>query len=168
MEHSFWIWTAALESGYLPREEFERWVDGEILRLDAPPKWMLEVSLAASIDEALSALWRAWDSKMQSSQSTDYRDGEWGPLYLGFLYLRFERGDLGMADLLSFAGCKADILNCGIPCESFFYLLNEIDGGGPTEPSDTPLAARVAEVFAPFVECAGRQLDRLPFVPAKH
>ena len=165
VEHSFWIWTAALESGYLPHEEFERWVDGEILRLDAPPKWMLEVSLAISIDEALSALWRAWDSKVQSSNSTDFRDGKWGPLHLGFLYLRFERGGLGMANLLMLAGFKADDTRCGIPCERFFLLRTEIDGGGPTVPSDTPLAARVADVFAPFVERARREIDRLPFIP---
>ena len=83
-------------------------------------------------------------------------------LYLGLLHLRFQRGDLSMAEILNLAGRYADSRGCGIPCEEFYLLLNEIDGGGPTIPSDRALAERVAELFAPMEEMAHRHLGVLP------
>jgi hypothetical protein len=72
------------------------------------------------------------------------------------LYLRFERGDLTMLDLLMWSGRRADASSFRIDCSEFYVLANEIDGGGPTFPSDRPLAERVAELFAPLAESAQR------------
>ena len=67
-----------------------------------------------------------------------------------------------MAELLNLAGRFSDARECWIPCEEFYLLLNEIDGRGPTRPSDRPVSERVAELFAPMEKAARRYLDLLP------
>jgi hypothetical protein len=85
-------------------------------------------------------------------------------IYLGCLYLAYEAGFLPMGKLLWEAGDAADgEAGRGVPgCESFYLLLNEIDGGGPTIPSDRPLTDRVRELFAPMAETARAALSNLP------
>jgi hypothetical protein len=164
MEEAFWIWAVALESGFLSWTELERWADAEIARLDAPPAWLLDLSLAGSSEEAIRILWQGW-SRHGEARGFGLGEGwERGELTLGFLYLRFERGEVSMAELLKLAGDEADALDCGIDCEVFYLLLNEIDGGGPIVPSSRPLAERVAELFSPFAELARRYVGRLPIV----
>jgi hypothetical protein len=104
----------------------------------------------------------AWDRRMESIGPIRPGDERYDDLYVGFLYLRFERGDLSMAELLNLAGQYSDCSGCEIPCEEFYLLLNQIDGGGPTIPSDRPLPDRVAELFAPMAELARQNFDLLP------
>ena len=53
-------------------------------------------------------------------------------IYLGCLYLAFERGALSMERLLHEAGDFTDPPSDDVPgCETFYLLLNEIDGGAP-------------------------------------
>lgn len=70
-------------------------------------------------------------------------------LRLGFAFLVHARGERSLAELLQGAGSLADGNGYFNPdCETFYLLLNEIDGGGPTVPSTVSLTARVATVFA--------------------
>lgn len=73
-------------------------------------------------------------------------------LFLGFMWLAYEDGKLPLDEMLLRAGDFADGRGRGaVPeCEAFYYLLNEIDGGGPTRPSDRPLIDRVRDLFAPM------------------
>ena len=163
MEKSFWVWTAALEAGYLPIERLEQWIDAQLLVLESPPKWMIEVSLATSVQESVASLASAWVRDVEA-HGTDFRAGLWGPLHLGFLFLCFERGDLELPDLLSRAGQISDSLRCGINCEAFFLLLNELEGSDHPDPGSKPLRERVADRFAPFATKARQQLGSLPFL----
>jgi hypothetical protein len=165
MEEAIPVWTAALESRFLSLSSLVRWADAEIMRRDELPNWLMDVSLSRSPEDALAALSEGWIKYVESTGSDPYRSRERGQLHLGFLYLRFDRGGLSMAELLRLAGEEADGGDCGIDCEAFYLLLNEIDGRGPVIPSRRPLAERVTERFAPFAEMARRHINQLPSVP---
>jgi hypothetical protein len=167
VEEDFPLWIAALETEFLPLCAVEQWADGQILRLDDPPLWLLDLSLTSSVETAAVLLWQGWSASAAAVRCNHAVGPEWGQSWLGFLYLRFERGEVGMAELLERAGRKSDVCECGIDCSAFYLLLNEIDGGGPTVPSDRPLAERVAERFAPFVARSRDGISRLPAVPAE-
>jgi hypothetical protein len=153
-EDAFVVWATALEVGFLALASVKRWADEQILVQDRPPGWLLDLSLASSPKAAAGLLWAGWQQRVEAGESTGRLHERAGPLYLGFLFLRHERGDLGMADLLNLAGQRSDVTECGIDCEAFYLLLNEIDGGGPIIPSHRPLADRVNEEFAPFAQLA--------------
>jgi len=76
---------------------------------------------------------------------------------------------MSMAELLDKAGRYTDgqgYDRVDEECEAFFYLLNEIDGGGPTRKSNRPLMNRVDELFAPFASVARAALRELPDEPS--
>lgn len=150
MDEALIVWTAAIESGFCRPAEWVKWADEQIGQMERPPQWILELAVACSVPEALTIVWPAWvNIPSEIRTSLDYYD-----LYLGFLYLRFERGNMEMLDLLLEAGQKADCWSWRIPCEEFFWLANEIHGGGPTMPSDQPLPERVGELFKPMADLA--------------
>jgi hypothetical protein len=162
MEENLWVLAAALESEYIGLTDLVAWADRQVLRRESPPRWLLDLSLARTKEDARALLLLAWDRYMESVGTTRPGYEEHDNLYLGFLYLRYERGGLSMAELLNLAGRYADSSGCEVPCESFYLLLNEIDGGGPTLPSDQPLHERVSELFAPMAGLARQHLALLP------
>jgi hypothetical protein len=156
----FQVWIAAVEAGFVPLPDLVRWADDQVMGRDTPPRWLLDISLAGTADQAVEALWRGLADHAERFGAPPGPDP--ARLYLGFLYLRFRRGDLGLAELLSRAGGKADGADCGVGCEAFYLLLNEVDGRGPARPSRRPLAERVGELFAPFAQLAEGYLRELP------
>jgi hypothetical protein len=153
---------SAVGAGYLMLSDVVRWADQQILNEDRPPGWLLDLSLASSSQTAVNLLWSGWRQQVEAHGCNGHLHERSGQLYLGFLFLRYERGDLGTADLLHLAGQKSDVQWCGIDCEAFYVLLNEIDGSGPVLPSDRPLADRVEQEFAPFARLARSYLHLLP------
>jgi hypothetical protein len=157
------VW-AALNAGFVPLTTVKRWADEQIVRLDHPAAWLLDLPLTESADDASALLCRGWSECPVAARG----DAAWraaARLRLGFLYLRFERGDLAMPGLLNLAGRYSDATECGADCSAFYVLLNEIDGGGPIVPSDRPLAERVAERFAPFAAEARATVGQMPGNP---
>jgi hypothetical protein len=162
MEKNLRVLAAALDSEYIGLTDVVAWADRQVLRLESPPSWLLDLSLARTKEDACGLLLLAWDRHRESVGTTRPGYEEHDNLYLGFLYLRFERDDLSMAELLNLAGQYADASGSDVPCESFYLLLNEIDGGGPTLPSCQPLHERVNELFAPMARLARQCLDLVP------
>jgi hypothetical protein len=161
MEASLGILAAALESGYINLSGLVSWAVRQILRLESPPSWLLDLSLAQTREDAYGLLMAAWHRHLVAEGKAQPNYDIHDDLQLGFLFLRFQRGELSMAELLNLAGRFSDARECRIPCEEFYLLLNEIDGRGPTRPSDRPLSERVAELFAPMEKMARQNLDLL-------
>ena len=150
-EPHFNVWIAALETGVLSLHDLIQWTDEEIMRLPTPPRWLLELSLATDIDGVRGA----WAAVPEGSRSGPLDNADPRQLHLGLLYLEHEAGHLSLHELLSKAGYEADPPSAGIPePEAFYYLLNELDGGGPTRPSNRPLEDRVRELLAPLADKA--------------
>lgn len=162
MEENLWILAAAVSSGYLCVTDVVAWADQQILQIDSPPGWLLDLCLVKNQDEAVGTLLMEWNRYMEMVAHEWPEPEIHGDLLMGFLYLRFERGDLTMAELLRLAGEYADAPGYRIDCETFYYMLNEIDGGGPTIPSEESLDARVASLFAPMSALARLHLGKLP------
>src|SRR5262245_14932070 len=168
MGGTFPVWIAAVEAGFVPFPVLVRWADNQVMRReDAPPRWLLDVSLSGTADEAVQALWRGLDDQAQRLGTPTEPAPDAARPYLAFLYLRFLRGDLGLAELLRFAGDESDGSDCWVDCDTFYILLNEIDGRGPVRPSHRPLTERVAEVFAPFARLAEGHVQELPTAAAE-
>lgn len=161
----FDVWLAALASEYTPLSHFAAWADAKILADAHQPRWVLDVSLANDADQVQRILRNEWSrlSEFAANQVSDLTEP--GSLHLGFLYLRFADGRMSMWELLDRGGRYTDCQGYGTvnePCEAFFLLLNEIDGGGPTFPDGRPLAERVTELFAPYAADATAVLHQLP------
>jgi hypothetical protein len=160
-------WLVVFESGYdrsLNLDVWRSWADAQILRLDVPPDWLCELSLAPSAAEARAAIAKGqgWEESARRGAAKTAGVLDRIGLYLGLLYFRFLRGDLDMTDLLRLAGERTDRGNYRLDCSVFSMLLNETDGRGPIQPGSRPLAERVGELFSPFAELANRQLQLLP------
>ena len=165
----FDVWVAALESGYAPHSRFVKWADQMIERDAHQPRWVLDLSLSKNAKEAERVLRLEWSRQSEFPANEAPALNEPGNLHVGFLYLRFKDGSLSMAELLRRAGDYTDgqgYDRVDEECEAFYYLLNEIDGGGPTIKSDRPLAQRVDELFAPFASAARAGVPQLPGGPA--
>ncbi len=121
----------------------------------------IDLALARTCQEAETILWKEWSRECEFPEKgvPDFCNPV--ELELGFVYLLFTEGRLRMAELLKQGGDRTDP-NGPIACEEFYYLLNEIDGGEPTFPSEKPLVERVGELFAPFVVAARSVLPELP------
>ena len=156
MDDSARLTAAAFESGYADLGSLIAWADQQIERLSAPPLWIIDVSLARTDQEARAALDAGWNQRHKDASREGPDPPDEVALYLGFLYLRFERGDFSMARLLELAGEYTGARNGRFYCETFYHLWNEIDRGGPTIPNPRPLADRVSEVFAPMATVAAR------------
>ena len=153
---------SALESGYLPLDAVAGWAQATMENLDQPPDWLVDLVQVSDSERAVSLLWKGWKQSLELSGRPSPLKERSGELYLGFLFLRYEAGHLGLPELLKKAGEKSDLLDCGIDCSAFYLLLNEIDGGGPTLPNDSAFPNRLRELFAPFAQLARNHLHFLP------
>jgi len=161
-DDTYVVCLSAVEAGYLTLSDVVRWADQQILSEDRPPGWLLDLSLASTSQTAVNLLRAGWRQQVEAHGCNSQLHERSGQLYLGFLFLRYERGDLGTAELLYLAGQKSDVQECGIDCQAFYALLNEIDGGGPVLPSDRLLADRVKQESAPFAHLTRSYLQLLP------
>jgi hypothetical protein len=157
LDESLLIWKVALESEYIRYPLWVDWADKQIIQLDSLPLWLLEMSLVDTVEKASILLWK---HSRQIDQATWNRI-ECIELYLGFLYLRFERGDLKLPELLMLAGKFADRINYKIDCSVFFLLLSEIDSDNLT---NNVLEERVEELFKPMVKLARYYSSKLPAI----
>jgi hypothetical protein len=152
----FIVWVSAFEAGLLTLKRVIQWADGEIARWEGPPPmWLIRLSLLRDETEF-------YRLARDLAEGDEGWSNDWDEVHVGCMYLAYEAGLTSMAWLLQQAGEYADAPGCGEPCESFYLLLNEIDGGGPTVPSDRPLEERARELFEPFARKARRALKDFP------
>jgi hypothetical protein len=162
MEEDLWIYAAALTSGYLSLSDLIAWSELRVLRSQSPPRWLLDLRSSKTQDEALDTLLDVCDRcKVAVGQEWPAHDTH-DDLHLGFLFLRFERGDLKLAELLKMSRQYADSFGCDIEREVFYLMFNEIDGRGPPISSDKPLKERVASLFRQKAELARHHAGKLP------
>ena len=153
MEQSLFVWWAAVDSGFASESQWVAWADQQILRLDAPTLWILDLSLVHTVREAQEVFGQSWAKMWVSPEKMEpVKD-----LCMGFTYLRYERQEISLLDLLLEAGGRADCYGFRINCETFYLMANEIDGGGPTIANDRPLLDRTVELFAPMADRARRE-----------
>jgi hypothetical protein len=139
-------WLAAAESGFARRDDWAGWADTYIARAESPPHWVLDLSLATSLDD----LWRILTPQIDQESQQGFHREELYDAVLGYLWLRLERGDFDLRTCLDLAGRHADAYETSTECETFFSLLNRLEAG-----DDVQDAAKA--IFEPFREIANRQ-----------
>ena len=156
----------AVRSEFVTSEVVANWATARLDTLTRIPSWFSDLCWCVTKDETLGALWDGIHAQHSAVADKGLPQPESGPapvaLYFGFLYLRFERGDINAATLLDDAGDRADASGWSQPeCETFYMLLNEIDGGGPTQPAPDPLITRIERLFSSFRITALAEWNRL-------
>lgn len=119
-------WIVAARSAYASAEQWKGWADAEIIKSETPDNWLVDMSLANSVRELRQAV----QPRLDVEQRNDAEDDD---AALGYIWLRFEKGDISLAESLRFAGEEADSGAARIECESFYRLLNELEAAGENE-----------------------------------
>jgi hypothetical protein len=148
---------AAIEAGAIGPIEWRGWADRSMLEEPEVPDWLFKLSTAEEPVEAVAVL-------SEGSAQTDVspEDSDLTSAHLGFLRLRYEAGDISLSELLGRAARVTDAANYDDPsCEALYLLLNEIDRGGPIQPSRLPLAERAAGLLYRHAQRANLLLGEL-------
>ncbi|HEX5444005.1 MAG TPA: hypothetical protein VFW87_09265 [Pirellulales bacterium] len=149
-------WMAAAGSGYAKPGDWQSWADAIIERCDAPDDWLIELSLAHD----LPALMRSLASRLQEERSCAELDEARDDAILGYLWLRYERGELTLADCLKHSASFADSGSASIECELVFGLLNGLEQAIDQRETNA-IAARAESLFAPMRTVASSQWKAL-------
>lgn len=107
-------------------EHFAPWADALIMKLEAPPHWLLELSTIRDQPDATRLLRDYTDSPPFESDDTDDRNDRIDE-YVACLFLRYRRGDLSWASFLREPGQKLDAANGRRACEEFYSLLTDLE-----------------------------------------
>ncbi|HEX8916857.1 MAG TPA: hypothetical protein VF796_31190 [Humisphaera sp.] len=154
------VWLAAMDVGYLSHHELVRWADQEICRSASAPSWLPDLCLSRSQEEAEGILRVAWSRHQERDPSTVGWLDSYNRLAFGFLWLRFERGDLPLADTLEEAWDLQDASgfhDCRID-----WRLGE---AARSRRSAAPQDDLVAEARRWFRDVAAEARERLPDLP---
>jgi hypothetical protein len=111
----------AIDAGCLTYRDYIPWADAVIARLDRPPVWICNLSTIKYRPDALRVVRDFVFSEPFEPASAAPED------YLGFLWIRYERGEISWATFLSEAGRYSDASSVAIECEYFYSILNELE-----------------------------------------
>jgi hypothetical protein len=170
LKFNFWVFETALESGYLTLSDIVGWADRRVLNLDSCPSWLFDLCLSKTKDQALETIWtlshQARDQPVskETGRPDEPSDRYRAEVYLGFLYLRYERGTLSMSELLRLAG-EFSIQGGYIPSSihsNLFYRMFFEEKYRPSNSCEAPLPKRVADVLGPMADLALESLELLP------
>jgi hypothetical protein len=152
-------WIAAVEEGYVAAGGWVPWAEREIAGASSVPAWLVDLVEAEAPRAAIEAL--------QKGLAAMGAAPRWplphASLRIGFLWLRHEREEMDVEEVLERAGAIADGSGgVEVPdCSVFHGFLEELSGGGPALPSAQPLAVRIAALFAPHAAMARAALGHL-------
>jgi hypothetical protein len=118
-------WLAAAESGFAHSDEWKRWADSWIAHADDSPTWVLDLSISTALDD----LWRRLAPQIDWEVQQGFDRDKIHEAVLGYLWLRFERGDIDLRASLELAGRHADAYDTSAGCEAFFALLDLLEAG---------------------------------------
>lgn len=142
-------WLAAAESRFATRDDWDPWAVKMMETMEHPPRWIIDLCLAASVDDLWRVLSPQIDEERKSLAPIKIHEA-----VLGYLWLRYKRGDYDLVTCLTKAGRHSDAYDTEVECEAFYSLLNALEAGEPVEE-----AAMV--VFQPLYELACQQWKAL-------
>lgn len=86
-----------IDSGYWKSVQWKVWADAVITKLDDPPYWTIQLSLAMSAGEAISIL-RERLAEVNYKDSVNHKS-----IVLGYMFLRFKEREVDLKEFLSMA-----------------------------------------------------------------
>lgn len=145
---SFWL--AAGDSGFASSPDWQGWADRRVESDASPPIWVIDLSTTPHKD----GLWRVLLPAIDAEEEAGFPRKLIYEAVLGYLWLRYERGDIGLKMCLKLAAQHADAYDTSIECELFYSLLNRLEDVS----TNTSIVERKAKtLFEPFTELARMQ-----------
>lgn len=139
-------WIAAARSGRVKEADWQGWADELIATSDSPDNWLIEMSLAKSLDQ----LCRALEPRLRQEQLDETSDDD---ATLGHIWERYESGEISLAECLQKAGEEADSSSASLECETIYALLNELEASG----DEAIVGQKAAKVFSDVRQTAAAQ-----------
>lgn len=103
------------------------WADAWVMKLDAPPRWLLELCTVPEVDRALGLLLDMPGlAQPLTVEERDVEDAD----HLASLLLRHRDGSISWGDFLLRAGESLDDRNGRRQCEEFYMQLNLLERMG--------------------------------------
>lgn len=146
-------WLSAVSTGFADATSWKNWADALIERLEEPPIWIINMSLANTLDE----LYKALEERKAEEDRAAGNVIPLGNAKLGFYYLRYERGDYTLDQFLSVAGDEADDGTADLPCEPVFEILNTVEQAKDDSALLTALASKTKRMFSSYSRTAQEQ-----------
>lgn len=146
-------WLSAVSTGFAGPTSWKNWADTLIERLEQPPVWIIDMSLANTPDD----LFKAVEERKAEEDRAAGNVIPLGNAKLGFYYLRYERGDYALDEFLSVAGDEADGGTADLPCESVFEILNNVERARDDAALVAELASKTKDMFSSYKRTAQEQ-----------
>ncbi|WP_330166757.1 MULTISPECIES: hypothetical protein [unclassified Corallococcus] len=116
-----------VRTGLVGLQRIIAWADAWVMKLDAPPLWLLEL---CTVPDADRALWLLYDMpefpRLATVEERDVNDAD----HLASLFLRHRDGSISWGDFLLWAGQYLDGRSGHRQCEEFFMQLNLLERMG--------------------------------------
>lgn len=120
-------WAVAAEVHYAESADWQLWADEIIKNTTDPDIWIINLSLADSIEDVRGIL-RDSESRLSDQNSELY-----GEIGIGLIYKIYERGDYSVKDVLSKLGRWSDGSRSNKDPSLFSSLLNDFERKSLTE-----------------------------------
>lgn len=141
-------WLTAARALFAKPADWQSWADQKILSMPNPPHWIINMSMAGSVSELSAALADELD-KMK-----DVSPASLDEVLIGYMWLRFKRGEIALVECLRLVGEAADAGASSLECESVFELLNRLEANHSNQEE---IQARAAALLSDFGRKASEQ-----------
>jgi hypothetical protein len=144
-------------SGYYQKNDWQNWADQRILKQTSAEDWLIEISLANSIEmlsDALSDLLISERFRIKNLvPSSD--------AIIGYFYLMYLEGKISLQELLLKSGDEADGgEGASVECEEFYAISSDIENDTNLL-EDTDFWKEISVLYEPFRKIAQLQMGEL-------
>lgn len=150
--HYALYWLAAARSGFAKPADWKAWADKRIQESDVPDTWIIDLSLAIDCDLLAATLASEAERERQVLRDPNVEDA-----VLGYVWLRYERGEISLEACLGDAGRLSDNYETTIECEVFYALLNRLERAASTSDERATIEAEAKARLSALREEASRQ-----------
>ncbi|MNJ37021.1 hypothetical protein D3C77_318260 [compost metagenome] len=144
-------------SGYYQKKDWQNWADQRILKQTSAEDWLINVSLANSIEMLSNALGDLLISeRFEMKNRVPSSDA-----IIGYFYLMYLEGKLSLQELLLKSGDEADGgEGASVGCEEFYAISSDLEKD-PYLIEDTDFQKKISVLYAPFRQIAQLQMKEL-------
>ncbi|MFB5676360.1 hypothetical protein ACE3NQ_08160 [Paenibacillus terreus] len=144
-------------SGYYKKKDWQNWADQRIVNQTSVENWLINISLANSIDMLSNALSDLLISERYELKNLDPSSDA----IIGYFYLMYLDGKLSLQDLLLKSGDEADGgEGASVECEEFYAISNALEKDTLLM-EDIDFQKKISILYEPFKKIAQLQKEEL-------
>lgn len=144
-------------SGYYQKKDWQNWADQRILKQTSAEDWLIEISLANSIEMLSNALGDLLISeRFEVKNRVPSSDA-----IIGYFYLMYLEGKISLQELLLKSGDEADGgEGASVECEEFYAISSDLEKDTILL-EDTDFQRKISVLYEPFRKTAQLQMEKL-------